>query len=178
MYRHALYYSEAGHHRHEEGAPGRYERQRQSRYRDEADCHAYVDICVGEKQRRHAERDESAASVFGEVPLAGLVLNIAAVPAFAVIFPLVLLLSLPPLLALPGSAVAASASEAILTVFQEAIERGAELFSGALIFDSALFMLSVFIFSAACALRCGAGLKRSAAAALIFMFFMTYSAAM
>lgn len=119
-----------------------------------------------------------AASVFGEVPLAGLVLNIAAVPAFAVIFPLVLLLSLPPLLALPGSAVAASASEAILTVFQEAIERGAELFSGALIFDSALFMLSVFIFSAVCALRCGAGLKRSAAAALIFMFFMTYSAAM
>ncbi len=119
-----------------------------------------------------------AASVFGEVPLAGLVLNIAAVPAFAVIFPLVLLLALPPLFALPGSAAAAAASEAVLALFQGAVERGAELFPGALAFDRALFMLAVFLFSAACALRCGAGLKRSAAAALIFMFFMTYSAAM
>lgn len=118
------------------------------------------------------------ASAFGEVPLAGLILNIAAVPAFAVIYPLILLLSLPPLFVLPGAAVAANASEAILVFFQWLIEYGTALFPGALAYDRAFFMLAVFIFSAACALRCGAGLKRAAATAVFFMFFMSNSAAM
>ena len=41
------------------------------------------------------------AAVFGEVPLAGLLMNAAAIPLFALLFPLLVLFSLPALLGLP-----------------------------------------------------------------------------
>ena len=41
------------------------------------------------------------AAMFGEVPLAGLLMNAAAIPLFALLFPLLILFSLPALLGLP-----------------------------------------------------------------------------
>lgn len=118
------------------------------------------------------------ASAFGEAPLAGLALNAALVPAFGVIFPLVLILSIPPLFELPGAWIASAASESILEALQNFIDAGASLFSGAALFNPALFSASVVIFSAACALRCGSGLQRALLLSVFFLLFMLYSAAM
>lgn len=115
---------------------------------------------------------------FGEAPLAGLALNIIAVPAFGVIFPLVLLFSLPPLLGLPFSWVAAESSEAILSFFQRALELGADLLPGAVGWGVPQFALSVALFAACAALRCGAGLKRASIISVIFVLFLFYCPSM
>lgn len=118
------------------------------------------------------------ASAFGGVPLSGLVLNIFAVPAFGLLFPLILLLSLPPLLVLPLSWVAAESSEAMLFFFQKFLERGASFFSGGAFGGAPLFAASVALFAAAAALRCGASLKKASIISVIFVLFLFYCPAM
>ena len=115
---------------------------------------------------------------FGEAPLAGLALNAAAVPAFGVIFPLVLILSLPPLFGMPFSWIAAGCSETILLFFQRGLEWGSSVITGAVGWDAPLFALSVALFAAAAALRCGAELKRASIIAAIFVLFLFYCPSM
>ncbi|MCD8163622.1 MAG: ComEC/Rec2 family competence protein [Synergistaceae bacterium] len=108
----------------------------------------------------------------GEAPLAGLELNAAAIPAFGVIFPLVLILSLPPLFGMPFSWIAAGCSETILLFFQRGLEWGSSVITGAVGWDAPLFALSVSLFAAAAAMRCGAELKRASIIAAIFVLFL------
>ncbi|MCF0247755.1 MAG: ComEC/Rec2 family competence protein, partial [Synergistes sp.] len=115
---------------------------------------------------------------FGEVPLAGLALNIAVIPIFGLIFPLVLVLSLPALIGLPLGAIAAQCAEVILTFFDRFILIGARILPGSLGWDTALYVLSLALFAAFAAARCCGGIKRSLTVAAFFVVFMLYSSAM
>ena len=57
------------------------------------------------------------AASFGTVPVVGLVLNLVAIPAFSLIFPLISVLAAPGLSGLPGGAFAASLGELVLTLW-------------------------------------------------------------
>ena len=100
------------------------------------------------------------AEVFSSVPVAGLTANLAAVPYFAVVFPLIFALSLPPLLGLPLAPLFAGTSELILRFSQNALERLASLTPAQIGYSTPLFVLAAAIFCAAAALRCGAPLRR------------------
>ncbi|MDO4988248.1 MAG: ComEC/Rec2 family competence protein [Synergistes sp.] len=112
----------------------------------------------------------TVTKAFGEAPLAGLALNIIAVPVFGVVFPIILILSMPSLLGLPLASVFAGISEFILSGFQYFTEFGASVFTGAVASHTALSVVSILLFSAACAMRCGSGTRRAAFVSLFCIF--------
>ena len=70
------------------------------------------------------------AAVFGEVPLAGLVVNLVALPAFGVLFPAGILLALPALLGLPGGWLGADLAEDCFTLWEYLSNLLVHLFPG------------------------------------------------
>jgi competence protein ComEC len=58
------------------------------------------------------------AASFGDVPVVGLLLNFAAIPAFSLIFPAISVLALPAIVGLPGGAAAAAFGERILAIWE------------------------------------------------------------
>lgn len=58
------------------------------------------------------------SSVFGPVPLSGIMVNLLALPVFALLFPLAVLLSLPALVGLPGGYAVAGAAEGLFILWQ------------------------------------------------------------
>ncbi|MDO5116500.1 MAG: ComEC/Rec2 family competence protein [Synergistaceae bacterium] len=119
-----------------------------------------------------------AAGAFSSVPLAGLLVNALAVPYFSIIFPLVLLLSLPPLLGLPLGWLFAEMSEAMLFFSHRALDFLSSAMPARLGGSTPLFIAAVLIFSAAAAMRCGVGKKRTPPLALFVLFFILYCRSM
>ena len=62
------------------------------------------------------------AAVFGSVPLAGLLLNLVALPLFSALYPLAFFLSAPLLVGLPGGRLLASAAEGLFTLWEIAAD--------------------------------------------------------
>ena len=107
------------------------------------------------------------AKAFGEVPLAGLILNIFAVPLFSFIFPIILLFTLPAVFNIPGLRLLSLFPEFILSYFDSFLEKGAYLVPGIIMWNILLFANAAFIFAAAAAMHCNAGVKRSFLAGLL-----------
>lgn len=70
------------------------------------------------------------AAVFGAVPLAGLVVNLVALPVFGVLFPVGILTCLPALLGLPGGRVGADLAEDCFALWEALSETMVGLFPG------------------------------------------------
>lgn len=68
-----------------------------------------------------------SAAVFGSVPAAGVVVNMAALPVFTYLYPAGLLLSLPALLGLPGGGAAARAAEGLFFLWERAADLAVRL---------------------------------------------------
>lgn len=108
------------------------------------------------------------AFAFGKVPIVGLVINIVAIPLFALIFPFVFLCSLPAFLGLPFSWEIAYVCEYFLESW--------DIFSGKLVeimpwnvgLTVPLLLFSMVLFFAAASYASGMSLKRIPAAALMF----------
>lgn len=108
-----------------------------------------------------------AAHSFEEIPLAGLFINAAAVPLFALIFPLALLLSLPALAAVPGGSQIALAAEPLIVVWEELSLYAAGLLPWSVGYTRPLQALALFIFSAAVMNASGFSKTRSAAGSIL-----------
>ena len=70
------------------------------------------------------------AAVFGAVPLAGLVVNLVALPAFGVLFPVGIIAGLPALLGIPGGRVGADFAEDLFFLWEKLSEALVGLFPG------------------------------------------------
>ena len=114
------------------------------------------------------------AEVFSSVPVAGLTANLVAVPYFAVVFPLIFALCLPPLLGLPFAPLFAGASELILRFSQSALDALASLTPAQVGYSTPLFVLAAAIFCSAAALRCGASLRRAPFIVLFSLAVLLY----
>ncbi len=114
------------------------------------------------------------AEVFSSVPVAGLTANLVAVPYFAVVFPLIFALSLPPLLGLPLAPLFAETSELILRFSQSALDALASLTPAQVGYSTPLFVLAAAIFCSAAALRCGAPLRRAPFIVLFSLAVLLY----
>jgi competence protein ComEC len=108
------------------------------------------------------------ASAFGKVPVAGLVINIAAIPLFAIIFPIVLLCSLPAFFGLPFSREIADMCEYLLESWDILSEKLVELMPWNVVQAFPLTVFAVILFFAAAAYASGISLKRIPGAALMF----------
>lgn len=118
------------------------------------------------------------ASAFGLIPMAGLVLNIVAVPWFSLIFPLVALLSLPALAGLPFARIAAAASEALLLFSHKALSAGSSLVPWAAGPSSALTAAALVIFICAVCARCRVKMETAPILCAIFLFILLYCPSM
>ena len=114
------------------------------------------------------------AEVFSSVPVAGLTANLVAVPYFAVVFPLIFALCLPPLLGLPLAPLFAETSELILRFSQSALDALASLTPAQVGYSTPLFVLAAAIFCSAAALRCGAPLRRAPFIVLFSLAVLLY----
>ena len=114
------------------------------------------------------------AEVFSSVPVAGLTANLVAVPYFAVVFPLIFALCLPPLLGLPFAPLFADTSELILRFSQSALDALASLTPAQVGYSTPLFVLAAAIFCSAAALRCGAPLRRAPFIVLFSLAVLLY----
>ncbi len=68
-----------------------------------------------------------SSAVFGAVPLAGVLVNFAALPVFAVLYPMALFLALPALLGLPAGNLFASSAEGLFLLWEKAADGAALL---------------------------------------------------
>ena len=68
-----------------------------------------------------------ASSVFGQVPLAGILINLAALPVFSVLYPASAVLALPSLLEIPGGYIPAGMAEGLFTLWEWAAHSAAAL---------------------------------------------------
>ncbi len=108
------------------------------------------------------------ALAFGKVPVAGLVLNIAAIPLFAIIFPIVLFCSLPAFFGLPFSLEIADMCEYLLESWDILSEKLVEMMQWNVVSTFPLKAFAVILFFAAAAYASGISLKRIPGAALMF----------
>lgn len=115
---------------------------------------------------------------FSETPAAGFWVNMIAVPCFSVIFPLLVILSVPSLVGLPFAQASAGLSEALLDFSQQALVRAALIFPFQIKHSSLLFSFSVVVFSCTVAYYCGFSKKASAIAVVFSMFFLLYCQSM
>ena len=100
--------------------------------------------------------------------------NLVAVPYFAVVFPLIFALCLPPLLGLPFAPLFAETSELILRFSQSALDALASLTPAQVGYSTPLFVLAAAIFCSAAALRCGAPLRRAPFIVLFSLAVLLY----
>ena len=115
-----------------------------------------------------------AASVFKEVPVAGLFLNIIAVPWFSLIFPMVLLLSVPALIGFSQTNSFSLAAEALLAFSEHCLAKASELLPISAGYTYIFAALACGIFAAAVSLRCGCRLLFAPLIAVIFILFLSY----
>ncbi len=108
------------------------------------------------------------ASAFGEVPVAGLLINIAAIPLFALIFPFVLLSSIPAFLGLPFSYEIASVCEYILEGWDIFSEKIVDLIPWSVVLTLPLALLAAFIFFASASYASGMPVKRIILSSMMF----------
>lgn len=116
------------------------------------------------------------AFVFGAVPLAGLFINVLAVPLFAVIFPLILALSLPALAGVPCGAYAAGACEYILEAWDWAAGAAAGLIPWDISCSRQLFVLSSAVFCMAVLRASGFSKIKTTVGAFLLPFLLLLSA--
>ena len=95
-------------------------------------------------------------------------------PYFAVVFPLIFALCLPPLLGLPLAPLFAETSELILRFSQSALDALASLTPAQVDYSTPLFVLAAAIFCSAAALRCGAPLRRAPFIVLFSLAVLLY----
>lgn len=108
------------------------------------------------------------ASAFGEVPVVGLVINILAIPLFAIIFPFVFLCSIPSFLGLPFSQNIADICEYLLESWDILSETLVGLMPWSLVLTFPLTVLAVILFFAAVSYASGISLKRIPLLVLMF----------
>ena len=108
------------------------------------------------------------ASAFGEVPVVGLMINIAAIPLFTVIFPLVFFFSLPAFFGLPLSHEIASMCEYLLESWDILSGKLVELMPLSVVSTLPLAAFASFIFFASALYASGATLKKIPLPALMF----------
>jgi len=87
-----------------------------------------------------------AAGVFGFVPLAGLFINLAALPLFAFLLPAASLAALPALAGLPGGETAARFAEDLFALWAWGADAMASLVPGTVGPSAALFAAGTFVF--------------------------------
>jgi competence protein ComEC len=108
-----------------------------------------------------------SASVFGPVPLAGVLVNMVAIPVFAVLLPLASLAALPALLGLPGGGYVAGAMEWLFLWWEKGADGAATLLSGSLAWSWLLGGGAVFLVTALVLESCGIGRGRTCLIATI-----------
>lgn len=108
------------------------------------------------------------ASAFGKVPVVGLFINIAAIPLFAIIFPLVFLCSLPAFLGLPFNREIADVCEYLLESWDILSEKLVEMMPWNVVSTLPLTVFAVVLFFAAASYASGISFKRTPVA--VFMF--------
>ena len=108
------------------------------------------------------------ASVFGQVPVVGLVINIVAIPLFALIFPFVFLCSLPAFLGLPFSWEITYVCEYFLESWDIFSGKLVEIMPWNVALTFPLLVFSMVLFFAAASYASGMSFKRIPAA--VFMF--------
>lgn len=108
----------------------------------------------------------SATAAFGEIPLAGLFINSIAVPFFSCIFPLLFLLSLPPLTGFSHS-FPVGVCEYILTGWEIFSRVFVQLVPWSIQYTAQLYLLAIFVFSAAVLGASGFSKTKIAAGAFI-----------
>lgn len=108
------------------------------------------------------------ASAFGKVPIVGLVINIAAIPLFAIIFPMVFLCSLPAFFSLPFSSEIAGICEYMLESWDMLSEKLVDLMPWNVASTFPLTVFALILFFSAAAYASGISSKRIPALALMF----------
>lgn len=108
------------------------------------------------------------ASAFGEVPVVGLIINIAAIPLFSVIFPLIFLFSLPAFIGLPFSYETAGICEYFLESWDMFSEKIVEVMPWNVMLTLPLAVFASFLFFSAASYASGMPLKRIPVIALMF----------
>jgi len=108
------------------------------------------------------------AFAFGKVPVVGLVINIVAIPLFALIFPVVFLCSLPAFLGLPFSGEIADVCEYFLESWDIFSGKLVEIMPWNVVPTFPLIVFSMVLFFAAASYASGMSFKRIPAA--VFMF--------
>ena len=98
---------------------------------------------------------------FQEVPLAGTLINIIAVPLFAILFPIIILVSIPLLIDLPFAKVLAAPAECVLEAWNIFSNIFAKVFPWSIISTLPLIFTSVFIIVTATAFASGMSPKKS-----------------
>ncbi len=102
-----------------------------------------------------------SASVFGPVPLAGALVNMVAIPVFAVLLPLASLAALPALLGIPGGEYAAGAMEWLFLWWEKGADGAATLLSASLEWSRLLGGGTVFLVTALVLGSCGIDRRRT-----------------
>lgn len=108
------------------------------------------------------------ASAFGKVPIVGLIINIVAIPLFALIFPLVFLCSLPAFMGLPFSLEIANLCEYFLESWDILSGKLVEIMPWNVTPTFPLFVFSILLFFAGASYASGMSFRRIPVA--IFMF--------
>lgn len=116
-----------------------------------------------------------AAEVFGVVPLAGIVLNLVALPLFAFLLPLASLAALPVLAGWRGGAAAARFGEDLFALWARAADGAANLLVGEVTFSALIYAAGTFVLFLLLARKVGVGPPRSLAAALALTLFCATS---
>lgn len=112
-----------------------------------------------------------AAAVFGSVPLAGIAINLVALPLFAFLLPLASLAALPALAGWPGGATAARFVEDLFLLWGRGADGAASLMGGEVTFSALLHVAGTFVLFLLLARKVGVVPWRSLAAALALTLF-------
>ena len=112
-----------------------------------------------------------AAQVFGPVPLAGIVVNLAALPLFAFLLPLASLAALPALMGWPGGTMMARFGEDLFCLWAEGADAVAAFLPGAVSFTAPLYASGTFVLFLLIARKVGLSASPSLAASLGLTLF-------
>ena len=116
------------------------------------------------------------AAVFKEVPIAGIFINIIAVPLFSFIFPCVIAASLPALLHIPGGAFVAWVMESILVLWAVLSEFLTSILPWSAVNTYQMTVMGIFVFLSASLFASGAPYKRIIPIASLFTLLLLFFA--
>lgn len=116
-----------------------------------------------------------SASVFKGVPLAGLLLNLLAVPLFGCLFPAILLLALPALIGLPFAQLFAATGEYFLEAWEIFSELFVSFFPYQIKHSLPLFLLSAVLLAVVVLRASGYSRQRSAAVLMLLPFLLFFA---